>query len=310
MKRYLFLLSALLCAGCSPVVTKVNVTDMVKSESVQMQDVRPASEKVDKIFSLLITSKEYGVMRWGDARLSPTSMRLLQHEAFQELAAADRPLKITVSHFVIYGNMRAQFRSGAAGGAVAGLAGALIANEIASHDASFQTQIVDETAFNSVTDEYLRGTYSSTENPDKASVYIIYIDTDIDGKKIFTRTIASMKPHDDKNPFADAVQLAIKNHLSQYKTGMATALTVPNATIAPAMTSPTVHAAPEALETVSAGSIAASMAQRVADQLGCGAIRPDGSSSFVASCGTYDVAINCDNGKCYPTHSISTKGNP
>ncbi|TBR36198.1 hypothetical protein [Dyella terrae] len=216
MKQHLVALLALACAGCSPVVTRVNVPDMDKSASLHVSDMRVPTEKQDKIFSLLITSKEYGVMRVGDARLSPSAVRLLQHEAFKKLGADGKPHDVTVYHFVIYQNMRAQLRAGAIGAGFGGVIGASVANAMANHDATAQTHIVDEMAFNSVTDEYLRGTYSPAENPDKGSVFIVYVDTEIDGKKVFTRTLTTMKAQPNHDALTDAVELAIANHLSQY----------------------------------------------------------------------------------------------
>jgi hypothetical protein len=54
----------------------------------------------------------------------------------------------------------------------------------------------------------------------------------------------------------------------------------------------------------SAGAATTSIAQGVANQMGCGTVRASGDSTFVASCGSYDVAIDCDGAKCHPTHTI------
>ena len=221
MKRHFLALLMLACTGCAPVVTKLNVADISKSESLHIADKRPESEKESKIFSLLITSKEYGVIRAGDVHLSPPPVRLLQHEAYQKFAADGGSHSVTVYHFVIYQNMRSQLRAGAVGAGVGGLLGGEIANAVATHDIASQTHVIDEMSFNSVTEEYLRGQYSAAENPDKASVYVIYVDTDIDGKKVFTRTVAPITPHNSQSPLADAVELAIKNHLAGYGAGSA-----------------------------------------------------------------------------------------
>ncbi|GLQ87320.1 hypothetical protein [Dyella flagellata] len=188
MKRYIAVLLMLACTGCAPV--KVNVPDIAKSDSLQVTDMRPASEKEKKLFSLLITSKEYGVVRMGDDKLSPPPVRLLQYQAFQKFGRGDHQPNVIVHHFVIYMNARSQLRSGAVGAAVGGMVGAMIANAIADHDTSSQTRMVDEKSFDNIPDEYERGLYNSSENSDKGSVYIIYVDTDIDGKRVFTRTIA------------------------------------------------------------------------------------------------------------------------
>jgi hypothetical protein len=52
----------------------------------------------------------------------------------------------------------------------------------------------------------------------------------------------------------------------------------------------------------------ASMAQTVANQLGCGAVQPNGGSTFTAACGSYSVLIGCDGDQCRPMHTIKAKG--
>jgi hypothetical protein len=198
----------------------------------------------------------------------------------------------------------------------------MIGNAMATHDSSSQTRIIDEMSFNSVSDEYLRGLYSSAENPDKASVYVIYVDTDIDGKKVFTRTVAPMMPHSDQNSLADAVQLAIKNHLARYGSSVVTSTAPPSATsahVGPVAPSPSpehladvapASSAPSATTQVaSAGGASTAMAQAVANQLGCGAVQAQANSTYVATCGSYAVAIDCDGDKCRPTHTVNTKDN-
>jgi len=305
MKRHFFALLMLACAGCTPAVTKVNVADIAKSDALQVADKRPASEKENKIFSLLITSKEYGVIRTGDVHLSPGPVRLLQHEAYEKLAADGSAHSVTVYHFVIYQNMRSQLRAGAVGAGVGGMLGGAIGNAMASHDTGSQTRLIDEMSFNSVSDEYVRGLYDAGENPNKASVFIIYVDTDIDGKKVFTRTVASMTPHGDQSPLADAVQLAIKNHLSRYDAGgvaVANAAQMSAANVVAPSRPTNVSTAGAQLASADVSSL--TQAQNAASQIGCSAVRPNGNNTFIASCGSYDVMIDCDGGKCHPTHTV------
>jgi len=329
MKRYIAVFLMLACTGCAPVTTKVNVPDIAKSDSLPVSDMRPVSEKESRIFSLLITSKEYGVIRTGDARLSPSPVRLLQHQAFQKLGDAAQSSKVIVYHFVIYQNMKSQLRSGAIGAGLGGMLGAAVGSAMGRHDASSQTQIIDGKNFDSVSDEYQRGLYTGTENPDKASVYILYLDTDIDGKRVFTRTIASMEKHGDRNPLADAVQLAIRNHLSHYDASASAETTVSAVSNAPvdvaanstpddpstvqpsgsivtaaAVSTPVQPASSQ----VSAASAAImSMAQDLANQLGCGSVQANGDSTYVAPCDTYSVLIDCSGDQCRPMHTITIK---
>lgn len=113
--------------------------------------------------------------------------------------------------------MKSQFRHAAVDAGIAGMAGALVGNAIGSHEEMAQTSLVDEKTFDGMSgDEYQRGLYTQAEDPKKASVFIVYIDTSINGKRIFTRTIAPIVKKGDQSPLAYAVQLAIRNQLATY----------------------------------------------------------------------------------------------
>lgn len=218
MKKLLIALLAITCAACAPVVTKVNIPDIGKSGAVQVTDMRPANEKEHEIFSLLITSKEYGIWRVGDAQLSPSPVKLLQYEFAKQPNAANASPKVVVRHFVVYANMQSQLRHGAVGAGIGGVIGGLIGNAVANHGESALTSNADEQAFDAMaTEEYKRGLYTTAEDPDKASVFIIYIDTEINGIRVFTRTIApAIAKKGAQPPLADAVELAIRNQLAKY----------------------------------------------------------------------------------------------
>lgn len=80
----------------------------------------------------------------------------------------------------------------------------------------------------------------------------------------------------------------------------------PNVTpAAPAVAAP-VAAIPSQAALISAPI--ASMAQTVANQLGCGAVQPNGALTFTAACGSYSVLIGCDGNQCRPMHTIKAKG--
>lgn len=218
MKKLLVALLTLTCAACAPAVTKVNIPDIGKSDSVQVSDLRPATEREHKIFSLMITSKQYGIWRVGDTQLSPSPVRLLQYEIAKEPNTGNTSPKVVVRHFVVYANMQSQLRHGAVGAGLGGALGAMIGNAMANHGEDAQTSIVDEQAFDAMgADEYKRGLYTQAEDPKKASVFIVYLDTEIDGVRVFTRTIASATPKEGSQPpLVDAVQLAIRNQLAKY----------------------------------------------------------------------------------------------
>lgn len=311
MKKFMATLLSVMCAACAPSVTKVNVPDMEKSDSLSVQDARPAIEKDRKMFSLLITSRQYGIIREGDERLTPSPIRLLQHQVFEKFAASGRLPTVVVRHLVVYSNMKSQLRSGATLGAIGGLVGGVVANAAASHVVMANTEAVDESTFEgwSGEDEYQRGLFTESENPTKAPVYIVYVDTDIDGVKRFTRTVSSIRRNSDENPLATAVQLAIADHLSQSTAGVSKMGVAPTATAVPGN--------PAAAPTIVGASTPASMpvhgtaampttatAQSVANQLGCGVVEPSGDTTYIASCGDHRVIIDCGGDRCRPTRSV------
>jgi hypothetical protein len=67
--------------------------------------------------------------------------------------------------------------------------------------------------------------------------------------------------------------------------------------------------APASSSTAVASTASTAMAQGVATQIGCGTVQANGGSTFVASCGSYSVLIDCDGGQCRPMHTIKGKDN-
>lgn len=323
MKRLIVGLLALACAGCVP-PAKVDMPDAAKSASLPVSDMRPASEKEKKIFSLLLTSKEYGVIRIGDSGLSPSPVTVLQYEAFHKLGGADH--KVAVYHFVVYINAKAHLRSQAIfGGIGGGLIGGMIANSIYNHTTSPETKLINQATFDNVSgeNEYERAYYTRDEDPSNSPVYIIYLDTDIDGRRILTRTVAPMHQQGNENALADAVELAIKNHLNDYAiSGMPTydavthnvtqdlstqhAATIQTASTQKVSASPTVSMSQQ---TGTVDVTTASRAQDVANGLGCGAVQSNGNSSYIAPCGDHGVYIDCDADACRPMHTVNMKSN-
>jgi hypothetical protein len=310
MKKLAAVLMSMMCAACTPTITKVDVPDMAKSNALSVHDERPDSEKERKLFSLLISSKQYGIIREGDARLSPSPIRLFQHQVFEKFAASGHLPTVDVRHFVVYSNVKSQLRAQATFGAIGGVAGALAANAATTHVAMANTKIVDENMFDSASgdNEYKRALFTAAENPEKAAVLIVYIDTDIDGTKVFTRTVSSIKQQGNENPLVTAVQLAIADHLAQFGTNASTAVTATAAPVRDASQAAAPSAPVSAPAQGFAGNSAVtSKAQDVANQLGCGVVSANGDMTYVASCGDHGVVIDCDGGRCHPAHTVRTQ---
>jgi hypothetical protein len=213
MKRSMLLIS-LFFLSCAH---QIDVPEINKSESVLVKDLRPAIEKESEGFSFLIFSDSYGIFRRGDAFLIPPAPRLLQHRVFEKLGFSQQPLELTIHHMVVYLNAKSDLtRSGVLGG-VGGAVGAAVAAATTSNFANLVSTLVDRQAFESLAqEEYKRALYTETENPNHASVYVVYIDAEISGKRVFVKTMTPSEATDNQNALAVAVESTIRYYLSQY----------------------------------------------------------------------------------------------
>lgn len=211
------LLAALVFLGCVQPI-KVDVPDIEKSQSVVAKDLRPLSEKESKVFSVLIVSPSYGIFRRGDEFLTPSAPRLLQHRVFQKFSSNTQPVEVTIHHMVVYLNGRAATTRSALAGGLGGMAGAGIAATTATNNnVNLLSTLADRQTFDSLAeDEYKRALYTDIENPENASVFVVYLDAEINGKRVFVKTMTPADAKDSQNPLATAVESTIQYYLSQY----------------------------------------------------------------------------------------------
>jgi hypothetical protein len=78
----------------------------------------------------------------------------------------------------------------------------------------------------------------------------------------------------------------------------------PTSIAAPATAAPV----PPASSTVATEQSMLSLAQNVATQMGCGAVKAHGESGYIAPCGSNGVYIGCDAGQCRALHTIKLEG--
>lgn len=218
MKLILVILVAVLSVGCSAPTVMVNVSNLDKSSSLLVDDLRPESEKENKIFSLSISSDAYGTYRRGDKLTNPNSVRLFQHKVYEKYADGGILPDVKVHHFVVYMNFKSELRRGVAGGLLGGAIGTAIASRTKKYGIDGIARLTTEEKFNSFEKEYQRALYSKEENPDKVSVYRVYLDASIDGKRTFvtTMTQARLPKELEKTPHAAAIETAISYFLDQY----------------------------------------------------------------------------------------------
>lgn len=212
VSKYFLFLPLLLAFGCAPVAT-TQVANLSASETaVSIQDLRPPEERLSERFSILVSNPAYGIERLGDERLIPNRVRLLQHRVFEKFNQdkSNSPVSVKLNHFVVYSNMASLGRRMAFNSAPGAISGAL------THDPNTQKKF--ETSFDVPTDkEYTRGLFQPAENPDDETVFIVYIDAEISGKRGFVRLVY---PHtNERGEFnkahVDGVEKAIENLLKQ-----------------------------------------------------------------------------------------------
>jgi len=220
--KMLFALSALTIAGCAsqPPVPPPEFPGLEQSDKITIQDLRPHTESEKEIFSLLITSDAYAIYRVADTATKPTGPRLLAHRAYETLPELSKQPSIKVLHFVTYANLQSQLRKNSLLAGFTGPIGvALMADKTFPAGEVLTTQIdsqsLDKTEGK---EEYTRAYFTAEENPKKSPVNLIYIDTEILGKRVTTRCLVppiASRPH---LFLVEAYDMCIANHLALYRT--------------------------------------------------------------------------------------------
>jgi len=217
MKKLLLTLMILL-TGCASQVTNVKVPGIERSESLRVKDMRPEIEKQSEIFSLSISNDAYAIYRVAESAVAPPAIRILQHNLFEKLGTGAQAPEVKVMHLVIYQNRQSELRQSVIGAAIGGVLGSLAAGQATTDPTGVANSLVDSKAFESLAStEFKRALYTEQENPGRGSVYVIYIETEVQGKRVFTRGVAPIKAKADESPFAFALESSMKFHLSQYQ---------------------------------------------------------------------------------------------
>jgi hypothetical protein len=216
----------------------MTISGIEKSSSVVVEDLRPATETKDELFSSFVFSEAYGISRFAERDANPTGMRLLSHRAYEAFPDLNKSA-FKVHHFVSYFNAAAMYRKMAAGAALSSItgqggnfaigaqagsnaAGAKLSNKadtaIAKAGEVFTSQI-DSSVLQKTTDkEHQRALYTQAENPSKASALrVIYIETEILGKRIASRSIVPPLTNKPQATHAEVLDICIANHLALYK---------------------------------------------------------------------------------------------
>ena len=216
VRRYVLALLAVLLSGCAAHVATMKVGGLETSEGLRVRDIRPAQEKEAESFSHLVTSDAYGTFRVADAAITPSALRLLQHRAYEAAAGGKPPADVVVRHFVVYRNMQHVLRRGALAAGLGGIIGAVIAGSQPLAPPPSSTTSFDAATFNAAAaSEYKLALVTDEQDPDGAPVYVVYIETEIDGLEKFTKTITpAVIQAAGATPLQGALDDAIKSHLA------------------------------------------------------------------------------------------------
>lgn len=207
----------LILIGCAQPVTTIIVPEIVKSEAIVLKDLRPDLEKQNEILSLLVTSDAYGIYRKGDASTVPAATRLLQHRVFEKFNTSNQPKEITIHHLVVYLNMQSSLRRTAIMAGFGGVVGSAIAGGTQNNSATLSCSLIEKDAFEAAAkDEFKLALYTEKENPNKANVFIVFIDAEFNGKRVFVKTMSPAIAPENQNAHALAIDAAIQFYLSQY----------------------------------------------------------------------------------------------
>ena len=206
-------------AGCATAPIKPMAIDgLEKSNVITIEDKRPATEGQKTVFSVLVTSEAYAIYRVTEAATIPTAVRLLAHRAYEQLPELASSPTIKVHHFVTYANFQSQLRKGAMGAALGGAVGAAIMSQSSPPKGEVLTTVIDPTTFDqTAAKEHRRAFYTPAENPTKTSVNIVYIDTEMLGRRVATRSFVPPLINNPNPTLGEIYDLCIANHLAQYK---------------------------------------------------------------------------------------------
>ncbi|BDT66759.1 hypothetical protein os1_09230 [Comamonadaceae bacterium OS-1] len=217
MRLLLALLTSIALFGCATGPVHLPVENLAASAKAPIEDMRPKNEGEREIFSLMITSDRYGYVRLAQDVTEPTGPRLFAH-LLQEANASGTVPPTKLLHFAVYMNNRSELRTMALGVALGGVLGAVISSGTITREGEVVHTLVDASTFAALSgeNEYKRAFYTDSELKSGTSAFVIFIESESQGKRRFTRTVSPIKPAQtgQKIPMHEALDAAIRFHLN------------------------------------------------------------------------------------------------
>ncbi len=171
-----------------------------------------------EFFSLMITSERYGYARLAQDITDPSGARLFAHR-LQEKHGTEAVPPTKLHHFAVYLNNRSELRRTAIGAGFGGIIGAAIASGTVKREGDAIHTLADTVRFatESGDNEFKRAMYTDPEIPPGTSVFVIYIESEAQDKRRFTRTVWPIKPvkEGERLPLHQAMEAAIAFNLNQ-----------------------------------------------------------------------------------------------
>jgi hypothetical protein len=217
MKLLLCVVVALLASGCATPAAPIDVPGIERSAGVRVTDLRPASESQGETFSVLVTSDAYGTSRVAQDVVQPPPLRLLQHRIHERFGASGEALDLKVHHFVVYRNIAGPGKRVALG-SIGGAIGAVVAESVGNQAVDESQTSRERTAFDAASgdEEWKRATFSADENPKGGLCFIVYIDAEFRGRRVFTRTAFPAILDDINRAIPLSVDAAVRAHVEAH----------------------------------------------------------------------------------------------
>ncbi len=217
MRHLLALLAFLVLVGCATGPVSLPVDNLATSAQTQVEDLRPKGEGTREMFSLLITSDQYGYARLAQDLTDPTGPRLFTHRLQEKYGTGPVP-PTKLLHFAVYLNNRAELKSVALGSALGGVIGAAITSGTDTREGEVVHTLVNPESFAALSGdaEYKRAFYTDTKLKAGTSAFVIFIESESQGQRRFTRTVYPIKPTQagQKIPLHQALDAAIDFHVN------------------------------------------------------------------------------------------------
>lgn len=195
------------------------INDLDPSNSVTIQDTHPLDENKSEAFSYLVSSERYDLFRLGFVAQNPSALRLLQQRA-NEHFGSQKSVTIKIHHFAAYQNLQKSLRTSALNSTLTVMRVPYTINQPDGNQFSNTISIINPEWFEKTSgdNEWQRGIPTPEETPTNGACLIIWLDVEINGKRLFLRSVSpSAKAEEIKKSYALALESTYSYLLKQFQ---------------------------------------------------------------------------------------------